>query len=328
MSKRILRRVAMLVGAAVLGAVAAQSAMADNLKLAHQFAPASLPGLSAVHFAELVKEKTAGATTITVIPGGALGDEAANLQQLQNGSIDLALTGDLVISSYAKSYLLMTLPFLYRNLEQALHVYNGALGQELAAYLYDHEKLRVVAWQYAGTRVLTSSRPVRSLADLKGLKMRLPGNVPWVAAWGKTGVAITPVAFTELQLALQTGTVAAQENPPNFIIANKFYEVQKYLMPTNHYPQMQSFFIADATYATLPPAERTAIEAAMRETAAWTSQKAMAAQQEDIDWLTSKGGMTLVPIDLAGLPELLVNVPSELMGPAGPVLYERIKAVQ
>jgi tripartite ATP-independent transporter DctP family solute receptor len=328
MSKTLLRRTAILIGAAIFGSVAGQSAMADNLKLAHQFAPTSLPGLSAVHFADLVKEKTAGATTVTVIPGGALGDEGANLQQLQNGSIDLALTGDLVISSYGKPYLLMTLPFLYRSPEQALHVYNGALGQELAAYLYDHEKLRLVAWQYAGTRVLTSSKPIHSLADLKGLKMRLPANIPWVAAWQKTGVAITPVAFTELQLALQTGTVTAQENPPNFIIASKFYEVQKYLMPTNHYPQMQSYLIADSVYATLPPAERQAIADAMRESADWTSQRAMAAQQADVDWLTTKGGMVLTPIDLTGLAELERGVPTELMGPAGQVLYDRIQAVQ
>ena len=328
MNKTFARRISMLAGAAIIGSFAGGAAFADNLKLAHMFAPTSLPGQSAAHFADLVKQKTGGATTITVIPGGALGDEGANLQQLQNGSIDLALTGDLVISSYGKPYLLMTLPFLYRSADQALHVYNGALGKELGDYLYSQYKLRLVAWQYAGTRVLTSSKPIRTLADLKGLKMRLPSNVPWVAAWGKTGVAITPVAFTELQLALQTGTVTAQENPPNFIIANKFYEVQKYLMATNHYPQMQSYFIADSVYAALPPAERTAIEAAMREAAEWTSDQAMKAQQSDIDWLTTKGGMTLVPIDMTGLQDLVKTVPAELMGPQGEVLVERIKAVQ
>ena len=328
MDKTFLRRMALLVGAAVIGSFTAGVASADNLKLAHMFAPSSLPGQSAAHFADLVKQKTGGTTTVTVIPGGALGDENANLQQLQNGSIDMALTGDLVISSYGKPYLLMTLPFLYRSPEQALQVYNGALGKELGDYLYSQYKLRLVAWQYGGTRVLTSSKPIKTLTDLKGLKMRLPSNVPWVAAWGRTGVAITPVAFTELQLALQTGTVSAQENPPNFIISNKFYEVQKYVMPTNHYPQMQSYFIADSVYAELPAAERTAIEAAMRESADWTSQKAKEAQQADMDWLIGKGGMTLVPIDMSGLQDLVKGVPNELMGVQGEALVERIKAIQ
>jgi len=323
-----LRRFAIMAGVALIGACVGRAALADNLKLAHMFVPTSLSGQSAAHFAELVKQKTNGATTITVIPGGALGDELANLQQLQNGSIDLSLTGDIVISAYAKPYQVMMLPFLYRSPDHALHVFNSALGKELGDYLYNENKLRAIAWLYIGTRELTSSKPIRTLADLKGLKMRLPNTAPGIAIWGKTGVAITPIAFTELQLALQTGTVTAQENPPNFIISNKFYEVQKYLMPTNHYPQMQCYYIADHAYNAMPPAERAAIEAAMRETADWTSQQAMKAQQNDMDWLTTKGGMTLVPIDMSGLQDLIKPVPGELSGPQGEALAERIKAVQ
>ena len=306
------------------------SALADDLKLAHQFAPDSLPGKSAVHFANLVKQRSSGATTITVIPGGSLGDERANLQQLENGSLDLALTGDLVISLYAKPYILVSMPFLYRDPDHALHTMNGEIGQEISKYLNEKNKLHLVAWQYVGTRELTASKPIRTLADLKGLKLRMPPAQMWIATWNKTGAAIANVAFTELQLALQTGTVNAQENPPNFIIANKLFEVQKYLMLTDHYPQMQSFFIADAKYAAMKPEQRTLLETAFRDTATWTSAQAKAAQAADIQWLTTKGqgNMELVKPDFSGIKDLVKDVPREVMGEDGPKLLARIQSVK
>ncbi|MEO5702048.1 MAG: TRAP transporter substrate-binding protein [Casimicrobiaceae bacterium] len=303
---------------------------ADDLKLAHQFAPDSLPGKSAAYFANLVKQRSNGATTITVIPGGSLGDERANLQQLENGSLDLALTGDLVISLYAKPYILVSMPFLYRDPDHALNTMNGEIGQEIGKYLSEKNKLHLVAWQYVGTRELTANRPVRTLADLKGLKLRMPPAQMWVATWNKTGAAIANVAFTELQLALQTGTVNAQENPPNFIIANKLFEVQKYLILSDHYPQMQAFFIADAKYAAMKPEQRAMLEAAFQDTAKWTSEQAKAAQQTDIQWLTTKGkgGMELIKPDFAGIKDLVKDVPREMMGEDGPKLLARIQSVK
>jgi tripartite ATP-independent transporter DctP family solute receptor len=301
---------------------------AENLKLAHQFAPDSLPGKSAAKFAELVAEKSKGAVKVTVLPGGALGDERANLQQLENGSLDLALTGDLVISFMAKPYMLVSMPFIYRDPDHSVAVFNGEIGAEIGKYLLDHNKIRALAWQYAGTRVLTANRPVRTLDDLKGLKLRMPAAEMWVKTWQKTGAVIVNVAFTELYMALQTGTVQAQENPPNFIIAQKFNEVQKYLMPTNHVPQMNVYFLSDAKSRALSAADRAAIEAAAREATDWTTKTAKESQAKDVEWLTSKGGMTLVPIDLTGIQELIKNVPSEVLGAAGPALYDRIRAVR
>lgn len=310
------------------GASAAVSA--EDLKLAHQFAPDSLPGKSAVYFANLVKQRSNGATTIAVIPGGSLGDERANLQQLENGSLDLALTGDLVISLYAKPYILVSMPFLYRDPDHALNVMNGDIGHEIGKYLNDKNKLHLAAWQYVGTRELTASRPVKTVADLKGLKLRMPPAQMWIATWSKSGAAIANVAFTELQLALQTGTVNAQENPPNFIIANKLFEVQKYLMLTDHYPQMQAFFISDIRYAAMKPEQRAMLEGAFKDTAKWTSDQAKAAQQTDIQWLTTKGqgGMELVKPDFSGMKDLIKDVPREVMGEDGPKLMARIQAVK
>jgi tripartite ATP-independent transporter DctP family solute receptor len=321
-------RVSIVVACAAILAGTLPAAAAENLKLAHQFAPDSLPGKSAAKFAELVAEKSKGAMKVTVLPGGALGDERANLQQLENGSLDLALTGDLVISFMAKPYMLVSMPFIYRDPDHSVAVFNGEIGAEIEKYLLERNKIRTLAWQYAGTRVLTANRPVRTLNDLKGLKLRMPAAEMWVKTWQKTGAVIVNVAFTELYMALQTGTVHAQENPPNFIIAQKFHEVQKYLMATNHVPQMNVYLLSALKNQALSAADRGAIETAAREVTAWTTKIAKESQTRDVEWLTSKGGMTAVPIDPDGIQELIKNVPAEVLGAAGPALHARIRAVR
>lgn len=299
-----------------------------SLRLAHQFAPDSLPGKSAQYFADAVAAKTGNAVKVTVLPAGALGDERANLQQLGAGTIDLALTGDLVISSMARPYMIVSMPFIYSSPEHSLAVFNGEIGKEINALLVKDHKSRVLGWQYVGTRVLTANQPVRSLADLKGLKYRLAPAEMWIKTWEKTGVNIASVAFTELYLALQTGTVSAQENPPNFIRAQKFNEVQKYVMKTNHVPQMQAFFVSEQRFAAMDPKVSKALADAAAETIAWTSGQAKSAQESDLAWLTSTGKMQLVEINLAGIDQVIAKVPEEVLGADGRKLYDRIKATK
>lgn len=317
-----------LCAAAAWAASPGPAAAQTTLRLAHQFAPDSLPGRSAQRFAELVQSKSNGAVRVTVLAGGALGDERANLQQLGSGTIDLALTGDLVISSLARPFMIVSMPFLYAGPDHSLAVFNGEIGGEINQHLLREHKIRSLAWQYVGTRVLTSRTPVRNVAELRGLRLRLAPAEMWVKTWEKTGVSIASIAFTELYLALQTGTVAAQENPPNFIRAQKFHEVQRYLMPTNHVPQMQVFFASETRFSGFDERTRAVLQEAAREATAWTTQQAKDSQESDIAWLTKEGGMQLVPFDGAGLRDLIKGVPEEVLGADGKRLYERIEALR
>jgi tripartite ATP-independent transporter DctP family solute receptor len=315
---------------AVLGGALAlsQAAQAANFKLAHQFAPDSLPGQSATHFVELVKTKSNGATTITVIPGGALGDEKSNLQQVANGSIDMALTGTVAISFMAQPYNLVSMDYLFDSADHILAVFNGEIGKEINAYIEKNHGVHALGWQYVGTRMLTANKPIRTVGDLKGLKVRLPGVQMSIQTWKRTGADVVSVAFTELYLALQTGTVDAEENPPNFIRAQKFYEVQRYLMDTNHRPQMNGFFINSKLFGGLDAATRKAISDAGSETVSWASQTASKQQDEDIAWLTTKGGMERIHIDLDGIQDLIKDVPRDVLGESGVELYKRIRSVK
>ncbi len=296
-----------------------------TLKMAHQFSPDSLPGKGAVRFADSVAEKTSGRIKIQVLPGGSLGDERANLQQLASDTVDLALVGDLVTSYMARPYMLVSMPFIYDSAEHGLAVFNGEIGKELNLYIHKNHNIAVLGWQYVGTRMLTANAPIKTLAELKGLKMRLASAEILVKTWEKTGVHVINVNFNELYLALQTGTVAAQENPPNFIRAQKFYEVQKHLMTTNHLPQMQGLFMSGKRLDELSKEDRQAILEAGQEIVAWTSQTAAEIQKIDTEWLTSEGGMQLVNIDMTGIQDLIKVVPYEMLGEDGVKLYQRIR---
>lgn len=314
---------------AVIMAMVAPSIVAaqTTLKLAHQFAPDSLPGKSAIQFADKVAEKTGGRIKVQVLPAGSLGDERANLQQLTSGSIDLALVGDLVTSYMARPYMLVSMPFIYDTADHAQAVFRGEIGKELNQYLHDQHGIAVLGWQYVDTRQLSANTPIKTLADLKGLKLRLFSSEVVVKTWEKTGVHVVNIAFNELYLALQTGTVSAQENPPNFTRAQKFYEVQKHLMTTNHMPQMQAFFVNAKRLGELSKEDRQAILDAGQEVVTWTSQTAADTQKSDTEWLTTQGGMQLVNIDLTGIQDVIKDVPREILGDDGVKLYERIRQV-
>lgn len=318
-------KIASVLMAGTFCALVASPAAADKLTLGHQFSPESLPGESAQHFADLVSEKTGGETTITVIPGGALGDERANLQQLSNGSLDLSLTGTIVLDFMAQPYVLASMPFVYDDYKHVLAVFQGEIGQELGQYLVDNHRVKSLGWQYVGDRQLTANKKIEDVEGLKGLRLRLPSGEISAKTWQALGTDVASVAFTELYLALQTGAVDAQENPPNFIRAQKFYEVQDYLITTNHRPQLNGFFMGADLFDSLGEDERTAIAEAAQETVAWTSQRAAEIQEEDTKWLTTEGGMELVEFDHAGVQDAIKSIPQEVLGEDGVVLYERIR---
>ena len=175
-----------LLMAGALSALATPS-IAEKLTLGHQFAPDSLPGQSAQHFADLVSEKTGGDTTLTVIPGGALGDERANLQQLSNGSLDMALTGTIVLDFMAQPYVLASMPFVYDDASHVLAVFSGEIGQELGSYLADNHRVKSLGWQYVGDRQVTANEPISGVADLDGPRLRLPSGEISAKTWQARG---------------------------------------------------------------------------------------------------------------------------------------------
>jgi len=289
----------------------------NKLTLAHMFAKGSLPDLIARKFAVLVAEKSENQMKIEIFPEGYFGDERKNLLLLQDGKLDLAVTGDLFISFLDEKFLVINMPFIYRDADHALAVYNGDVGKAMRKDLVEQYNLQPLSWHYIGTRILTSNKPVRNLNDIADLTLRLPYDKVWSLTWSALGANVKSVQFPDLYSALEAKHVEAQENPPNLIRAQRFYEVQKYLVPTNHMPQRQFIFTSSKTYEKLSSENKSIILDSAKEASTWGTMKAKNSQEKDINWLVKEAGMIMLNINLDGIRDKIKSVPAAMSGVDG-----------
>lgn len=308
-----------------VGMGAAQAA--TDLILGHQFPKGSIPDRAAQHFAKRVAEKSGGAVRVAVHPEAAFGDERSHLSLLKRQALDFAVTGDLIISSLSDRYLVLNIPFIYRDAAHALASYEGTIGASMRAELQGHG-LMPLAWHHVGVRMLTADRPIRNLQDLAGLSLRLPQDTAWIATWKALGAEPKHIQFTDLPMALKTGQVNAQENPPNFIRNAKLYENQKFIMRTLHMPQRQFIFASEGRWRKLAAPTRKWIEEAAREAAQLAIGIANEENRRDLDWLLSDGGMTLVEFDTRGVAEILARIPQTLAGEQGMAVMKQIQSIR
>ncbi|MBF0220553.1 MAG: TRAP transporter substrate-binding protein [Gammaproteobacteria bacterium] len=298
----------------VLTVIFAPSSLgATELTLAHMFPPASLPDKVAQRFAELVAERSQQSLKITVYNNGYLGDERSNLLSLAKGDIDLAVTGDLLISLFLPDYAIVNMPFLYRNVDHAMNVYHGPIGAAIREKLISDHAIQALSWHYVGTRLLTANQPVDNFAKLHQLALRLPPDQIWNSTWSALGVRTSLIPFTQLFSALERKRVDAQENPPDFIRSSQLYKVQKYLINSQHLPQRQFVLINRHTFTQkLSPPQQQLIEQAAKEASEWLTAIAKKQQQQDIDWLITFGEMQFSEFDNSGIIERLASLPRKL----------------
>ena len=286
-----------------------------------------MPDRAAKKFADILSARSNGNLRIQVYPEGLLGDERENLAQLLKSTLNFSVTGDVVVSNIGDKYRVVNMPFMYRSVQHALQTYESDLGLAIRSNIRT-EGVDVLSWHYVGTRMLTANKPIRSMADIKGLQLRLPQDSAWIATWQALGANPRQVQFPELATALKVGRVDAQENPPGFIRANRLFENQKYLMTTNHMPQRQMILAAGEFWRKLPDSERAMISAAAREASEWATNQAVLEQKIDQAWLTNEGGMTLVEFDFRGVAEAVAGVPAALAGKEGEAIFKQIRAMR
>ena len=222
------------VASAMLVFVSATSAAQVTLRLAHTLPAADAHHQAALRLADIVKAKTGGAVQIAVFPGGALGNDAAILEGVKLGTIDMAVAGNPFFTSFVPRFNVLDLPFLFADAAHVDRVLGGDVGRSLMQDL-DAQGMHGIAFWEIGFRNLTNNvRPIRTPDDVKGLKLRTTPNAAHLKAFRLLGASPAPMPFPEVYLALQTKTVDGQENPVNLIYNSKFFEVQRHLSLTRH----------------------------------------------------------------------------------------------
>lgn len=246
------------------------------IRLAHEDPPDNQWGMGAIHFAELVSEKTDGRVEIQIFDRGQLGSGIDNIQQLQTAALEMTIVGsDLVLLSTFFKFL--DLPYLFRDREHAKKVLSGSIVDKSNAVLEEHGLVLLGFWENGFRQITNNKKPVVVPGDLVGMKIRVPENQVRVATFKAYGANPTAMAFSELYTALQQGVVDAQENPYGNIWGDKLYEVQKYISRSNHVFTPISVLIAKSTWDKLPADIQTALKEAAMETGPW-----------QMDWISGK----------------------------------------
>ena len=204
------------------------------LKWAHVYEVSEPYHTEALWAAEEIKKRTDGKYEIQVFPASQLGNEPQINEALGLGTVDIIYTGAAFVGGVHKPLSISNAPYIFRDFDHWKAYRASKLFQGLATGYEQRTGHRIVALTYYGERHLTSNKEIKGPDDLKGMKLRVP-QAPLYVLFAKIyGANPTPIAFAEVYLALQQGTVDGQENPLPTILAKKFYEVQKYIHLTGH----------------------------------------------------------------------------------------------
>ncbi|WP_425843594.1 DctP family TRAP transporter solute-binding subunit [Agrococcus sp. TSP3-2-1] len=199
---------------------------------------------------------------INSFPAAQLGSEAESLEQVASGSLELAVAGPSFLGVWEPDVALFDAPYLFRDVDHFEETLNGPIADEIFASLKDESGLDVLGTWYYGTRHVTSNSPVMTSADLQGKKLRAADAPLYLTMANIMGGSATPMALSEAYMALQQGTIDAQENPIPTIASQRFYEVQNHLNLTGHMIQGVMFVGSDASLAALDDEQRAALETA------------------------------------------------------------------
>jgi TRAP-type transport system periplasmic protein len=246
-------------------ALAASASAQTVLRFGH-YGPVGDPVHTAsLKFKEIVEKESAGAFRVDVTPAEQLGKGSEMIVGTQLGTIDVSVTGNPFFGGIAPEQSALDIPFLFRTPEHAYRVIDGPIGRELMDKL-EAKGLKGLAYWEIGFRNITNSvRPIRTPADLKGMKLRTTPNPMHIEAFKTWGANPTPLPISETFLALSQKTVDGQENPVVLIAKARFQEVQKHLSMTRHAYTAAPLVMNLAKFKALSPQHQALMLKAARD---------------------------------------------------------------
>lgn len=291
------------------------SALAQTtLKWAHVYETSEPFHTSSVWAAEEIEKRTNGRYHIDVYPASQLGKENDINQGLTLGTVDMIISGS---SFAAKSFPRIGVtyyPYTFRSPEHLLAYTKSDIYKTLSKGYEEKSRNHIVATTYYGTRHSTSNRAFTTCEGMQGLKMRVPDVPAYLAMPRACGANTSPIAFAEVYLALQNGTVEAQENPLTTIEAKKFFEVQKNIILTGHIVDHLNTVISGKLWKSLSEEDRKIFSEVAQEAAATASMEVVAREKELVD-VFRKQGLNVAEVDTNAFREIVLKkVPFEQYG--------------
>jgi TRAP-type transport system periplasmic protein len=289
MKRLILKSIVAAVAVAAFGMASAQDIKERTIKfgVAGPETHPAVPGMK--KFAEAVTAKSGGKIKVNLFFNSSLGTDQAIVSAIKGGTVEMSVMNSGILASEAKELALFDFPFLFANEKESDAIVDGAVGKKMHALLQEKGLVGLSYWELGYRHMTNSKRPLNTVEDIDGLKLRVipnPINVDWVKALGANP---TPLPFAEVYGALEQKAIDGQENPIAVIAANKFWEVQKYVALTNHQYNPQSVIFSKKVWDTLSPAEKKIIDDSSDEATKFQREQSRAAVAANVELLKKNG---------------------------------------
>ncbi len=227
-----------------------QTAAASSEPIEINFSSVSVPGDAHTEAMTVFKEElekiSDGSMIVNVYHSGQLYSQEGEQAAVRQGTVDMVYTSAPWLAEFVPYLSMFSAVYTFQGYEHMTKVFNGEIGQKVFQDVVDSQGIRPLGAYYLGTRQLNlvdKVGPVRTPADMDGVKLRVPGSPSWIALGKALGGNPTPMSFNEVYMGLKTGAVEGQDNPLATDKNAKFYEVTKYIVLTNH--------VVDSTWPTI-----------------------------------------------------------------------------
>jgi tripartite ATP-independent transporter DctP family solute receptor len=319
---------ASVAAALVLTALTASVAQAAEFR-ASDIHPEDYPTVLAVrHMGETLAKATNGRLTIKVFAKSALGNEKDTIEQTKLGALAMTRVNVAPMNNICPATMVPTMPFLFRSKEHMRKVLDGDIGAEI---LKDCEAQGFIglAFYDSGSRsIYSAKKPIKTVADTKGMKIRVQQSDLWVSLVEAMGANATPMPFGEVYTALKTGLVDAAENNYPSYESTRHFEVAKYFSKTEHSMAPEILLFSKRTWDTLSPDDQKAIRAAAKESVGY--MRKLWDEREEKSLATVKaGGAEINEVDKTGFQAAMKPVYDKYITDAHlRDLVKRVQAVQ
>ena len=285
---------AMLVAALTVGAAYAQQPII--IKFSHVVAENTPKGKGALKFKELAEAGTKGRVKVEVYPNSQLFKDGEEMQMLQLGNVQILAPS---VSKFGplgvRAFEVFDLPFIFDDEKDLHNVTQGRIGQQLFKML-ESKGITGLAYWDNGFKQMSSNKPLKTLADFRGQKIRIQSSKVLDAQMRALGATPQVMAFSEVYQALQTGVVDGQENTWSNIYTQRFNEVQKYITVSNHGVIEYAVIVNKKFWEGLPADLRTTLQGAMKEATAFTNDIAKQQNDEALEKVKASGKTQIITL--------------------------------
>ena len=335
MSPSLIRRGLLAAASAVaLGGLAIAPAQAQTkvpLRISTPAVPDDWHAKMWTVFKESLDKSAPGEFDVQINLNAALFKQGAEPAAMARGNLELSSISAFDIAKLVPEFSIFTAGYVIQDPQQQQKVFNGPIGQELFKTVSEKMDVTVLSTAYLGTRQvnLREARNVKVPADLKGVKLRMPGSKEWLFLGEALGATATPLAFGEVYLGLKSGTIDGQDNPLPSVRSAKFYEVTKQIVLTSHLVDGIFLSISNKSWNAMNPAQKQKVQAAANAAAQYNNENRIKEEGQIIDFFKQQGLQVTTP-DVGAfrshVQQVYLNSEYAKVWPKG--LLERINATK